>query len=215
MKTILYIHGAFATPGSFTRIKEKLPNHEAILLEYNVGDDIEKIIVDCVKLLKENGKRVSIVAHSLGGVLAARIAQKSTLVDKAITMSTPFGGSKAADMMKWFNPHPMFETISSTSSLLRRLYQSDAGCPTRSLVTVKGENPMINEDNDGVVSVKSQTAWNAPEYISVPYNHFEVLLADETITIIKEFLFDERLDNDDRSCGLREEHLDEEIPRKH
>jgi hypothetical protein len=80
------------------------------------------------------------------------------------------------------------------------LYQSDAGCPTLSLVTVKGDNPMINEDNDGVVSVKSQTAWSAPEYISVPYNHFEVLLADETITIIKEFLFDERLDNDDR-CG--------------
>jgi hypothetical protein len=56
MKTILYIHGAFATPGSFTRIKENLPNHEAILLQYNVGDDIEKVITDCVKLLKENGE---------------------------------------------------------------------------------------------------------------------------------------------------------------
>lgn len=215
MKTILYIHGAFSTPGSFTRIKEKLPAHEAIQVQYNVGDNIDDVIADCVKKLKENGKRVSIVAHSLGGVLAAIIAQKTTLVDKVITMSTPFGGSKAADMMKWFNPHPMFETISSQSSLLRKLYQSGVGCPTRSLVTTEGQNPMINEQNDGVVSIKSQTAWRAPEYISVPFNHFEVLLADETITIIKEFLFDERLDNDDRSSGLREEHLDEEIPRKH
>jgi pimeloyl-ACP methyl ester carboxylesterase len=208
MTTILYIHGAFATPSSFNRIKEKLPNHEAILLEYNVGDNINEVITKCVKQLKEKNERVSIVAHSLGGVLAAIIAQKCSLVDKTITMSTPFGGSKAADMMKWFNPHPMFETISSQSSLLRNLYQSKAGCPTRSLVTTKGQNPMINEDNDGVVSVKSQTAWNAPEYVSVPYNHFEVLLADETITIIKEFLFDERFDNDDRRGCVGKVNLD-------
>jgi Uncharacterised protein family (UPF0227) len=203
MTTILYIHGAFSTPGSFTRIKEKLPLHESIEIEYNVGDNIDVVIANSVKKLKANGERVSIVAHSLGGVLAAIIAQNCSLVDKTVTMSTPFGGSKAADMMKWFNPHPMFETISSQSALLRKLYQSGAGCPTLSLVTTRGQNPMINEENDGVVSIKSQTAWKAPDYISVPYNHFEVLMADETITIIKEFLFDERHDNDDRSGGLR------------
>lgn len=203
MKTILYIHGAFATPGSFRRIKENLPDHEAILLQYTVSDDINDVVNACVKLLKESGKRVSIIAHSLGGVLGSRIAQKSQLVDRTVTMSTPFGGSRAADMMKWFNPHPMFETISSNSAILRHMYSEPAGSPTLSLVTTEGQNPMMNEDNDGVVSIKSQTAWNEPEYVSVPFNHFEVLLADETITIIKEFLFDERLDHDDRSGGLR------------
>lgn len=198
MKTILYIHGAFATSSSFNRIRENLPDHEAILLEYNVGENIGNVIADCLAKIEEQDKPVSIVAHSLGGVLASHVALKSKLVDKVITMSTPFGGSKAADMMKWFNPHPMFETICSSSSLLRNLHNSQAGCPTRSLVTTEGQNPMINEANDGVVSVKSQTAWLAPEYIKVPYNHFEVLLVDETITKIKEFLFDEKSNNDDR-----------------
>jgi pimeloyl-ACP methyl ester carboxylesterase len=203
MNTILYIHGAFASSISFNRIKEKLPEHEAIMLDYTVDDDLRQVIDDCVKKLKESGKHVSIVAHSLGGILGSIIAQKSQLVDLAVTMSTPFGGSKAADVLKWFNPHPMFEHICTSSSLLRSMYSNPAGAPTLSLVTTKGRNPMMNEDNDGVVSIHSQTAWDAPQYVTVPYSHVEVLVADETITKIKEFLFDERLNNDDRSSSIR------------
>lgn len=203
MKTILYIHGAFASSTSFNRIREKLPEHEAILLDYTVDDNLTKVIDDCVKKLKESGKRVSIVAHSLGGILGSIIAQKSQLVDQVVSMSTPYGGSKAADIIKWINPHPMFEQICTSSPLLRSLYAKPAGAKTLGIVTTMGKNPMMKEDNDGVVSIDSQTAWKEPEYVTVAYSHVEVLVANETITIIKEFLFDERLDNDDRSSGLR------------
>ena len=208
MNKILYIHGAFASSTSFNRIREKLPEHKALVLEYTVDDNLRTVIDNCVKQLKESGERVSIVAHSLGGILGSIIAQKSGLVDQVVTMSTPFGGIRSADLMKWINPHPMFEQICSSSPLLRTLYGKPAGAETLSIVTTSGKNPMMREDNDGVVSIESQTAWNAPKYTMLAYSHVEVLVANETITIIKEFLFDERLDNDDRASGLGEEHLD-------
>jgi pimeloyl-ACP methyl ester carboxylesterase len=190
MKTILYIHGAFSSSSAFNRIKEKLPDHEAVLLNYTVDQDLKQVINDTVKLLKENGKRVSIVSHSLGGILGSVIAQKSDMVDKVVTMSTPFGGSKAADIMKWFNPHPMFEAICSGSSLLRSLYNKPANAPTLSIVTIAGQNPMMKEENDGVVSIESQISWNHPEYKYLPYSHIDILMADEPIAMIEDFLFE-------------------------
>ena len=190
MKTILYIHGAFSSSNAFNRIREKLPEHEAIFVEYTVEQNLRQVIDDCVKRLKVNGQHVSIVAHSLGGVLGSIIAQKSDMVDQVVTMSTPFGGNKAADILKWFNPHPMFETISASSPLMRQLHSEPAGAPTLSIITTSGHNPMMKEENDGVVSIDSQTAWWCPEYVQVPYSHIDILMADEPISIIKGFLFD-------------------------
>jgi pimeloyl-ACP methyl ester carboxylesterase len=190
MKTILYIHGAFSTPLTFTHIKNNLPDHEAEFLTYDVSDTLQFVIDKEVERLKKRREHVSIIAHSLGGVLGSLIAQKTKLVDRVVTMSTPFGGNKAADLIKWFNPHPMFETISTTGPLTSSLRMSDMACPTLSLVTTKGNNPMFSEANDSAVTIKSQIAWDGPEYIELPYNHFEVLFADQPIKLIKEFLFD-------------------------
>lgn len=193
MKTILYIHGAFSSSNAFNRIKEKLPEHEAIAVNYTVDQDLKQVINDTVKMLKDNGKRVSIVSHSLGGILGSIVAQKCDLVDSVVTMSTPFGGSKAADIMKWFNPHPMFETICSGSHLLRSLYNERAGAPTLSIVSTAGQNPMMKEENDGVVSIASQTAWDEPEYKYIPYSHVDILMANEPIAMIEEFVFADAL----------------------
>jgi pimeloyl-ACP methyl ester carboxylesterase len=190
MKTILYVHGAFSTPATFKRIQENLPPHKAEFLSYSVSENISLVIDAEVKRLKARGEHVSIVAHSLGGAIASLIAQKTNLVDRVVTMGTPFGGNKAAELIKWFNPHAMFETISTNSPLLTSLRNSPLGCPTLSMVTTEGGNPMFTEANDGAVTIKSQTAWDAPEYVAVPFNHFEVLLADQPIQIIKDYLFD-------------------------
>lgn len=189
MKTILYIHGAFATPLSFTLIQRSLPEHKAEYLEYDVADDLYDVIDNEVKRLVERGERVEIISHSLGGVLASRIAQKSKMVDKVVTMGTPFGGNKAAALMKWLNPHPMFKIITPNSYMLSELRSNAVGAPTLSLVTTAGRNPMFNEPNDGVVTIDSQQSFHGPDYVEVPYSHIEVLLAEQTIKMITEFLF--------------------------
>lgn len=188
MKNILYIHGAFSTKGSFNYIKEKLPKHNITFLEYNIGDDIHDVIDKCVQTLVENNKKVSIVAHSFGGIIAAVVAQKCALVEKVLTISSPFGGSKAADLIKWFNPHPTFTTICTSSSVLRALNGAKPTCPIRSIITTCGQNPIFSEDNDGVVTVSSQKAWNTTDIKELEFNHFEVLMSTEIVAEIRQFL---------------------------
>ena len=48
----------------------------------------------------------------------------------------------------------------------------------------------MHEANDGVVTLASQTRLAGPEYHTVDYNHFEVLLANPVIDLAREFLFE-------------------------
>lgn len=187
--TIVYIHGAFASQRSFVRIKDKLPAHTQITPEYSVETELSQIIENIDAMITQYGKPVSIVGHSLGGVIAVAIANNNPLVQKIITMGTPFGGCKAADLFKWFNPHVMFDGISTKSTIIRKNLASKLKCPVRSLVTTHGNNPMFFEPNDGVVSVASQISLKGPEYIQVPFSHSEVLMTDDAVNYIKEFIF--------------------------
>lgn len=186
---IVYIHGAFASSIGFIRIMEKLPNHIAYTPEYTIEDALDHIIMNISNSISEVGEPVSIVSHSLGGVIAVAISQINPLVTNILTMGTPFGGCKAADMIKWFNKHIMFDNISTTSPILRRIAKTPLTCPIKSIVTSKGGNPMFTEPNDGVVTVASQTMLLGPEYVYMDVNHSEVLVTDLAIQIAKDFIF--------------------------
>jgi hypothetical protein len=51
---------------------------------------------------------------------------------------------------------------------------------------VKGQSPFILAANDGVVTIASQEHHEDMELVPVDYNHYEVVLADPVINIIKE-----------------------------
>jgi len=73
---------------------------------------------------------------------------------------------------------------------IRGVLASRIGVPVRSVVSASGGSPLMHEANDGVVTVASQTRLEGPEYHTVDYNHFEVLLADPVIDLAQEFLFE-------------------------
>ena len=58
--------------------------------------------------------------------------------------------------------------------------------PWTNVVTVKGQSPFMAEHNDGVVTVASQKYHADMELVEVDYNHYEVVLAEPVIKIIKE-----------------------------
>jgi hypothetical protein len=58
--------------------------------------------------------------------------------------------------------------------------------PWTNVVTMKGQSPFIPEDNDGVVTISSMKHHIDMELIEVEFNHYEVVLSDEVIKIIKE-----------------------------
>lgn len=189
MTRIIYIHGAFSTGLSFARIKENLPEHEALLPEYTVDMPLQDVVNSVDSIIKESKVPVHIVSHSLGGLIGVAVAQRNNLVQSVVTMSSPFGGSPAADTLKWFSSHQMFKSLDRSGTVLRNIHNNLLPCPVRCIITTSGNNPMILEHNDGVVSVKSQMALKSAERLVLDVNHFEVLLSDASIQLIKDFVF--------------------------
>ncbi len=193
-RNILYIHGAYASPTTFSHMIEHLPDHRAAFADY---DCLANSVEDVVRTLKATaaesfgGEPYSIVAHSLGGVVALRLTADGEPVERVFTMSPPFGSSNMASLLTLvFFTTPVFADINPHGVTIRGVLGSRIGVPVRSVVSTSGGSPLMHETNDGVVTVASQTRLEGPEYHTVDYNHFEVLLADPVIDLAEEFLFE-------------------------
>jgi len=179
---IVFIHGANSTSKSFNYIRSQLPEHTAIMVEYSTEMPLAFNIDEIRKSLPDDD--FHIIAHSLGGIIAITLANILPNVKKVITMSSPFGGSGTADLLKWVFPqNQMFKDINSSSSIITRLVKPTAD--VLSIVSTSGGIPIIPTKNDGVVSVSSQKAIPNLNYIEVDTNHFEILLDNHVIDLIK------------------------------
>ena len=58
--------------------------------------------------------------------------------------------------------------------------------PWTNVVTVKGQSPFIAEANDGVVTINSMKHHIDMELVEVDYNHYEVVLSDKIVDLIKD-----------------------------
>jgi triacylglycerol esterase/lipase EstA (alpha/beta hydrolase family) len=188
---IVYIHGANSTPASFNYIKGKLPMHTYTDITYANDIPLMEIVHSIYESLPHGP--IYIIGHSLGGVIAVALSQlnkyyKNKQIEKIFTISSPFGGSKAADYLRWFFPHyRLFADISTVSPIIKAATSIGAVVPTKNIVTCKGSMPLLNGENDGVVSVESQMALVGAEKEKQNLNHFEVLLDDGTVRSIQQF----------------------------
>lgn len=188
MTHIVYIHGANATPKSFSYIKQNLPEHTASYLVYDASDNL----IDTIKRASEVlDQPCHIIAHSLGGVVGVAAAQYvgGNNVETITTISTPFGGSEAADRMRFVLPfNSFFRNIRTTNPIFRAVCSEGPPVPTMNIITTGGQSPFEPKPNDGVVTVESQLAFTGTHQISVPYTHFEVLMDREVADTIAQFM---------------------------
>lgn len=187
---IWYIHGASSTPRGFNWLHAQLPDHDRVDVSY--GDhEVGEIIPKLIKDLKNEIGPVRIIGHSLGGVIAAFLAQRSKKVERVFTISAPFGGSEAASWLRWVSFDPLLAHIHPNSYLITSLKKRKLLAPMFSIVTTSSRFPMsvLLPKNDGVVSHASQLALAGPTFVELNLNHFEVLLAKETAEHAREFLF--------------------------
>lgn len=194
---VWFIHGANATPLSFTHIQTGLKNSDNIdsMKFVNVRYDCQDPISSTTEIIAENlpdNTPVYLVGHSLGGVLAVAVSQRVKFfalnkdIKAVITLASPLGGCEGADYLQWMFPHyHLFKNISTKNRVINDLKHADAVVPTLSFITTSGNNPIYPEANDGVVTVNSQRALRSAKKIEVPYNHFEVLLSDDIVGHIK------------------------------
>ena len=181
---LVYIHGANATSESFNYIRSKIGS--GIDVNYDSRNGFENNLNDMLAQLKDV-KDLAFVAHSLGGVYALHIA--NTLpnnVSGAVTISTPYGGAEVADYVQYFLPFSrLMRDIGPSSWAMRQADKIKIQHPWTNIVTVKGQSPFMHEPNDGVVTINSQQHHNDMELVEVEYNHYEVVLSDAVIDIIK------------------------------
>jgi pimeloyl-ACP methyl ester carboxylesterase len=182
---LVYIHGANATSESFNYIRDKLG--AGIDINYDSRNGFENNLKDILVELKDV-KDIAFIAHSLGGIYALHIANSmSDQILGAVTISTPYGGAEVADYAKYFLPFSrLMRDIGPSSWVMKQADNIKIQHPWTNIVTVKGQSPFMHEPNDGVVTIVSQKHHADMELIEVDYNHYEVVLSDQVIKLIKE-----------------------------
>jgi pimeloyl-ACP methyl ester carboxylesterase len=182
---LVYIHGASATSESFNYIRSKLGS--GIDINYDSRNGFENNLNEMIEQLKDV-QNIAFVAHSLGGVYALHVANAMPdQVVGAVTLSTPYGGAEVADYAKYFLPFSrLMRDIGPNSWAFRQADQIKIQHPWTNIVTVKGQSAFMLAHNDGVVTVDSQKHHGDMELIEVDYNHYEVVLAEPVVKIIKE-----------------------------
>jgi len=182
---LVYIHGANATSESFNYIRIKLGS--GIDIDYDSRNGFENNL-KLMQMQLEDVDNIAFVAHSLGGIYSlhlANIMPKQVL--GAVTLSTPYGGAEVADYAQYFLPFSrLMRDIGPSSWAMREAAKIKVQHPWCNVVTVQGRSPFIVVANDGVVSIQSQRHHADMELIDVDYNHYEVVLAEPVIEIIRE-----------------------------
>jgi pimeloyl-ACP methyl ester carboxylesterase len=187
--TIVYIHGATATSESFGRIRDHI-TEPSVVIDYLSAQGFRRNLRRMAEQL-EQSTDLFFVAHSLGGIYSLYLASEY-FPDRtlgAVTLSTPYGGSHHADYARFFLPwSQLMQDINTASPTMRGVRDLAVPCPWLNVVTTAGASPWIAEPNDGVVTVASQRARTDIELIELAVNHYEVVISDRTIAIIRERL---------------------------
>jgi len=183
--TLVYIHGASATSESFNYIRKHIGG-EDVVVNYDSRNGFENNLKDIQKQLQDI-EDIFFVAHSLGGIYSLHLANsipKQCL--GAITLSTPYGGAEVAEFAKFFLPFSrLMRDIGPSSWAMSQVNKIKIQHPWTNVVTVKGQSPFIHEPNDGVVTIASMKHHKEMELVEVDYNHYEVVLSDSIVDLIK------------------------------
>jgi pimeloyl-ACP methyl ester carboxylesterase len=183
--TLVYIHGASATSDSFNFIRSKLG--KGIDINYDSRNGFKNNLAEMIEQLQDV-EDMAFIAHSLGGIYALHIANAMPeQVVGAVTLSTPYGGAEVAEYAKYFLPFSrLMRDIGPNSWAFEQADKIKIQHPWTNVVTVKGQSPFMLAHNDGVVTVDSQKHHVDMELVEVDYNHYEVVLAEPVVKIIKE-----------------------------
>jgi len=183
---LVYIHGNHATADSFNFIRSKLPGHTDILLEYDSSHGFYTNHATMLERL-DGLDDVFFVAHSLGGIHALHLAHEmGRRVIGGVTMSTPYGGSEAAEMVACLLPFSqVLKDIRPRSAPIVAGRDMSLSVPWTNLVSTSGSSPFMLAANDGVVTLGSMRNRNDIQLVDVDCNHFEIVLNPQAVAVIE------------------------------
>lgn len=206
---VLLIHGVSGSPRNFRRIIDALDRDrfQPWVFYYPTGFSIE-LVAGYLDLLMDSlcfrhrFKEVEVVAHSMGGLVAraylTRMRQRprSYRISDFITISTPWGGHKAALSGLKYAPAviPVWRDIAPGSRFLTGLFERPL--PEHIgfylLFGFKNKGRFHGENNDGAVTIASQLRQEAQDEAVIlrgfDETHMGILEAEEVIRLINGIL---------------------------
>ena len=135
---VVFIHGSGQSKLSFNFLEIFLPEHNLLSLEYDVQEDPEVIIKRFKFLIDQHidDKPFSIISHSYGCILSARLLDIYTNVEHLFALSSPWAGSRTA---KWlamvFRTSKLFATMTPGSEFLTSIAKSKSEIPITNIIT--------------------------------------------------------------------------------
>ena len=200
---VVFIHGSGQSNLSFNFLEIFLPEHNLLSLEYDVQEDPEQIVKRFKFLIDQNlgDEPFSIIAHSYGCVLSARLLSYYDNVKNLFALSSPWAGSRTA---KWlslvFRQSKLFATMTPGSEFLTSIANTNSEIPITNIITAgTGSGNALaglgSSPNDGLLTIETQTkvpvGFVNKENITVDLSHNEVLLSMDIVNLIKERVFDD------------------------
>jgi pimeloyl-ACP methyl ester carboxylesterase len=188
---LFYIHGANATPRSFTYLQNNI-DHPAEFADYNSKDGFYNNLNSMKEQLATGNWFV--ITHSLGGIYAAHLIEYlGTRLKGTVTISAPYGGSELCDVLMLVHPFTrLFRDTGTRSKPIveaQQLIQKTKPNNWTAIVTSTGPTAYLPIDNDGVISVKSQECLNnIIDTVALDANHYEIVQDDRVVEIIQDRL---------------------------
>lgn len=186
---VVYIHGATASERSFAFIQKSLKAKNPIYLNYEKNSTAkDNLSIMKIELLKAN-EPLFVIAHSMGGLYATYLQKEFANIKGVISLATPFNGSEIAMWGAMLNPaYQLFQDITPHSTFVSESKKIEITVPWLQVVTTIGDVPWIMGDNDGIVTRSSMTCRTDVEYLELDRNHYEIVLSNRVIDIIKKRL---------------------------
>lgn len=164
-EVVLFIHGIAGSPKSFSYLIENLDksSYQVMIAYYptgvsaNMASEYFAGVISELKI-KFKYKKITIVSHSLGGLISRSIVNKLALnhrgiVKNFISISTPWGGDIGAAAGVKHSPVviPVWRDLAPKSKFLEEIFKAPLADTKFYLVFgIKGKG------SDGVVSIASQ-----------------------------------------------------------
>lgn len=189
---IYYIHGANSSDKSFNYLRQNI-KHKDVCANYSTINSFNTSIEEMKKQVDGITKPIFIIGHSLGGIYALHLSQYlGPRFLGAVTLSTPYGGSKHASSLSMLYPWVTFyKEVSPTGNPItesQKIWVESQPKNWVQIVSTKGRVPIVNEDNDGIVTIESMEYHQSMQKEHVEVNHYEILQDPKTLEIITKVL---------------------------
>ena len=182
--TVIWIHGANQSSNSFNFLSEKCNFENEIFVNYDSSNSFYENL-DLIHGQVSTIKNCFLIGHSMGGVYALHLLRKLNVAG-AVTISTPFNGSRTADWAKFVVPkYQLFRDVGKRSEPIVSGHKIDITCPWTQIVTTAGGVPYHEGPNDGVCTTASmEHRKHDMDIVRVATSHFEVMVCPEVKEII-------------------------------